>query len=324
MKILVTGAAGFIGSHLCEKLILEGHQVVGVDNFDLNYARAIKEKNIASLNSNPSFYFRELDLCEDEALTKLLKDHSCDLVVHLAAKAGARLSLNKPLDYVDANVKATFSLLESMRINSIPHIIFTSSSAVYGKSTAIPFREDDLFEHAVSPYGSTKQCAELALKMYFNQYDFNVINLRLFSIYGPRQRPDLIIYKLMYALLTNRPMDFFGDEKIARDYTYVSDVVSGIHSAILRLENLKKSDKKLFETYNLGNSKAISLKELQNVLERITNEKALLLPKPETGADVPITYADITRAKTFLGYNPTVSLEDGLRKFKDWMIKEIL
>ena len=324
MKVLVTGAAGFIGSHLCEKLVSSGISVFGLDNYDHFYARAIKEKNISLLLSNPLFHFRELDICENEALARLLKDNPCDLVVHLAAKTSARLSLSKPLDYADSNVKATFSVLDAMVQSGVKNIIFGSSSSVYGKTTVIPFREDDLFDYAVSPYGCSKQCAELAMKMYHNQYNFNVINLRFFTVFGPRERPDHLMYKLLYALLTNRPMDFYGDEKITRDYIYIADAIEGIFSAISRLLEQKNKHNNIFEVYNIGSSKPVSLKELKNILEKITGAKTSLVPKPETGADVPTTFANIDRAKTFLNFNPTTSLEEGIKKFKDWMSKEIL
>jgi UDP-glucuronate 4-epimerase len=318
MKIFVTGGAGFIGSHLCEKLLKDGHQVTAIDNFDTFYDRKIKEKNISSLEVFPKFNLIEEDLLNKNFLQTHFASHGYDVVVHLAAKAGVRPSLKSPLDYVRANVEATVSLLESMKECGIKKFVFASSSSLYGKNKEAPFKEDDTLDQAISVYAATKQSGEKFTRMYHNLYDIDVINLRFFTVYGPRQRPDLAIHKFLKANLLDEEITLFGDGSMARDYTYVDDTVSGVIGAIKRISN----NSNLYETYNLGNSTPVTLNELIAGIEKVTEKKCQINYKDVPPGDVPITYADISKSEKNLEYTPHTGLEEGLSKFYEW-IKEI-
>lgn len=317
MNIFVTGAAGFIGSHLCEKLLSEGHHVTAIDNFDPHYDRKIKENNLQQCRDHKRFNFLEEDLCNHGYLKQHFTDFKYDVVVHLAGNAGVRPSLKNPIKYVKTNVEATVSLLESMRDGGCKNLVFASSSSVYGTNKHIPFIEDEDFSNAISVYATTKQSCEIFNKMYHNVYGFNVINLRLFTVYGPRQRPDLAIHKFLKANLYGEEISLFGDGSMARDYTYVGDTIQGIAGAIQRIKN----ESGIYETYNLGNSNPISLNELIEAIEQVTGNKCIVQNEKVPLGDVPITYADITKAKKMLGYNPSTQLRDGLKQFYDWIQK---
>lgn len=316
MNIFVTGAAGFIGSHFCEKLIHLGHQVTGFDNFDPFYNEKIKLNNLANLNQTKSFNFVKGSLLDPVALSEAL-DNKFDCVIHLAASAGVRPSIISPLDYVDNNVKGTVNLLEKMKEKNILKFIFSSSSSVYGNSPNVPFKESDKLDYAISPYATTKLCGENFTRLYHNLYQFSVINLRFFTVYGPRQRPDLAIHKFIKANLNQEPIQIFGDGSMARDYTYIEDTVDGISRAL----SFISENKTIYKTYNLGNSNPIALKELISQIESLTKKSFNLSYSPIPKGDVNITFADIGLAKSELGYSPSTPLRIGLEKFLDWFIK---
>lgn len=319
MKILVTGAAGFIGSHLSEKLLELGHQVVGIDNFDPFYAKKIKESNLDELHKHHNFSMIEGDLEDAGRVEEVFASHRIELVVHLAAKAGVRPSLLAPEEYLRANINATICLLEAMRRHQVKKLAFASSSSIYGKCATIPFDEEERFDHAISIYATTKQSGELFTRMYHNLYHFDVINLRFFTVYGPRQRPDLAIHKFMRAALEGKEIPFFGDGSMARDYTYVQDTVGGICGAISRLTE----NHGIYETYNLGNNTPVTLNKLVEAIEETIGKKMQIKRQEVPAGDVPITYANIDRAKKYLGYNPQTDLKKGLKEFHQWLLKNL-
>ena len=265
MNVLITGVAGFIGSHLCGELLKEGHRIIGIDNFDGFYNKAIKKKNIAPYEGNVTFIEEDLEN-KTQLIRSLPKD--IDVVVHLAAKAGVRPSLQNPLDYVDSNVKGTVSLLEIMREKGIKNLVFSSSSSVYGKSRDIPFREDALLGDEISVYAASKRSCEIFIKMYHNLYQLNAINLRFFTVYGEGQRPDLAIHKFLKANYLGETITLFGNGQMARDYTYVKDTIQGVIGAIKRVS----SNSDICETYNIGNSHPVSLTSLIASIEKVTGK----------------------------------------------------
>lgn len=312
-NILVTGGAGFIGSHLMELLLKEQYNVTCVDNFDNFYARSIKQGNIASCIELPNFKMRELDV-RDNSLRNIFSEGEFDLVVHLAVKPGVRPSITHPEDYFSVNVNGTVHVLELMREFGIKNFIFASSSSVYGNSSKFPYSETDTVDFPISPYAATKRSGELLTYTYHHLYNINVLNLRFFTVYGPRQRPDLAVHKFFECLYKNRAIDIYGDGNSARDYTYVTDTVQGIIAAI---NYLKKKDS-VYEIVNLGNSHPVSLKELITSMEEITHKKFEVNYLPMQPGDVNYTCADIEKAQNLLNYNPRVSLSEGLQFFKTW------
>jgi UDP-glucuronate 4-epimerase len=315
MKIFVTGGAGFIGSHLCESLLSKNHTVVAIDNFDPFYDRSLKEANISGFKNSENFTLIENDLCNETFLDEHFSQNKYDAVVHLAAKAGVRPSLKEPTGYVKANVDATVSLMNAMEKNNIKNFIFISSSSIYGKSTKIPFKEETDFDDAISVYAATKQSGEIFTRMFHNLYDFNVINLRLFTVYGPRQRPDLAIHKFLKASYLQEEITLFGDGSMARDYTFVLDTVTGIEGALNRVT----SESGLYETYNLGNSSPVSLKNLIESIEETTQIPLKIKKADVPPGDVPITFADISKAQKMLNYRPEIELKEGLHKMAEWI-----
>lgn len=312
MSILVTGAAGFIASHLIEELSALGEKIVGVDNFDPFYDVEVKRQNKDALGAIP---FYEGDLCNKELLEKVFSENKIELVVHLAAKAGVRPSLKDPIAYVRANVEATLCLLDTMRRHGVKKLSFASSSSVYGTTATVPFKEDASFDSAISVYATTKQAGELFTRMYHNLYGFDVHNLRFFTVYGPRQRPDLAIHKFMKANLTGEEITVFGNGEMARDYTFVKDTVQGILGSIKVL----RRGSKIYESYNLGNSSPVTLKELLETIEKVTGKECVKKAAPVPDGDVPVTFADISKAKRDLGYNPSTNLETGLGLMWRWI-----
>ena len=310
-KILVTGGAGFIGSHLTEKLLLEGYFVVVVDNFDPFYSSQIKQNNINGCINNENFRLVNADITNVENFEKSLEPYSFDIIIHLAAKAGVRPSILDPLSYQNTNVGGTQNLLEFARKMKINKFIFASSSSVYGINPKIPWSESDNVLMPISPYASTKISGELLGHVYSHLYGINFIALRLFTVYGPRQRPDLAIYKFANNIQNGKPILLYGDGSTFRDYTYVDDIVSGIISSI----SYNNSD---FEIFNLGNNSSVKLTDLINTIENVFHQKAVILKKPMQPGDVPGTFADISKAQKLLGYHPDTNLYSGLEKFRDW------
>ena len=317
MKILVTGAAGFIGSHLVEALVEDGQKVVGIDNFDPFYRRDIKEKNLETALLSDSFRLKELDICQNAELLKHLEENKYDVVVHLAAKAGVRHSMKAPLDYVKVNVGGTVSLMDAMAQTGHKKLIFASSSSVYGRDPRTPFREDQKCDYGMSVYAATKQSGESFTRLYHNIYGFSVINLRFFTVYGPRQRPDLAIHKFLKAALLGEKITVFGDGSMARDYTYIDDIICGAIGSIRRIETLQKS---VYETYNLGHNTPVTVGELVAIIEDVCDKKChTVMNQVIPLGDVPITYADISKASEYLGHSPSLSIREGIKEMYSWI-----
>jgi UDP-glucuronate 4-epimerase len=316
MRILVTGAAGFIGSHLCERLLLRGDEVVGVDNFDPFYARDAKEQNLAVSREHPGFCFHELDLADPSAVEHLWtkQGNGLDAVVHLAAKAGVRPSIEDPLGYERANIQATMHLLERLAAaSSRPKFVFASSSSVYGNNDRVPFSEEDSVDFPISPYAATKKACELLCHTYHHLYEIPTFCLRFFTVYGPRQRPDLAIHKFTRRILAGEPIEVFGDGTTSRDYTYIDDILDGVVASVDRCAG--------YEIINLGNSSPIKLSDLIAAIEQACGTQAEKLPRPMQPGDVERTYADITKAQRLLDFQPQTPLSAGLASFVQWYRK---
>ena len=310
MRILVTGAAGFVGSHLCERLIERGDTVVGLDNFDPFYARAIKEDNIAQLRDRTQFTLAQGDIRDAEFVTDLLSSSPVDAIVHLAARVGVRPSIADPLGYQDVNVNGTVVLLEAARQLGIKKFVFASSSSIYGNNKKVPFAETDNVDYPISPYAATKKAGELMCYTYSRLYHIDMTCLRFFTVYGPRQRPDLAIYKFTELILAGQPIPVFGDGSMQRDFTYVGDIVNGVTAALDRPAD--------YEIYNLGESRPIRLDELIDAIEQALGKKAVIEWLPDQPGDVQRTYADVRKAQKHLGYNPQTEIAVGLRQFIEW------
>jgi len=307
---IVTGAAGFIGSHVSEALLARGWYVTGVDCFDDFYDPAIKRQNISECVGDDRFRLIEADIRDEAAMAAVFGSENPDVVVHLAARAGVRPSIERPLLYQDVNVRGTCVLLDAARKSRVPRLIFASSSSVYGNNPKVPFSETDNVDYPISPYAATKKAGELLCHTYHHLFGMNVTCLRFFTVYGPRQRPDLAIHKFTDLIEAGRPIPVFGDGATTRDYTYIADIVNGVLAAIDRCEG--------YHLYNLGNSSPISLTELISAIERALGKKAIIERLPPQPGDVERTFADITRAQADLGYSPRTSIDDGLRIFVRW------
>lgn len=312
-KILVTGCAGFIGSHLTEALLEEGHEVVGIDNLDPFYDINLKKKNLSSFEDNPLFTFLRIDLSNSELLFKYFPG-KIKLVIHLAGKAGVRPSFDDPIGFINANIVATQNLLEAMRKHKIYKFIFASSSSVYGNNKEIPFSENMDVSNPISPYAATKKACELLTYTYYYNFNINVINLRFFTVFGPRQRPDLAIHKFTRLIKEGKPITMYGNGCTARDYTYIDDIIKGIKCAIKYLN--KNSN--VYEIINLGNNKPVMLKDLINTLYEITHVNPDIVQEPMQPGDVDITYANISKAVSLLKYKPKNKFKEGLEDFINW------
>jgi UDP-glucuronate 4-epimerase len=307
---LVTGGAGFIGSHLVDRLLAEGWQVTVVDNFDPFYDPAVKRRNIEEHNSKGGFRLVDADIRQLTVLReRLLGDY--DVIVHLAAKAGVRPSIQDPVAYQQVNVAGTQNALELARECGVRQFVFASSSSVYGVNPNVPWREDDHVLLPISPYASTKVSGELIGHVYSHLYGIRFVALRFFTVYGPRQRPDLAIHMFTRRMLEGKPVPFFGDGTTRRDYTFVEDIVTGVRSAM-------DFDGSKYEVINLGNNRTVSLAEMVSGLEKVLGVQAILDRQPEQSGDVPQTWADVSKAKLLLGYEPRTEFRDGLRKFEQW------
>jgi UDP-glucuronate 4-epimerase len=306
-RIIITGAAGFIGSTLTDALLKKGLKVMGIDNFDPFYDRSIKEENISSALQDSGFQFREGDIRDCEFLDKCLSEFKPDVIMHLAAKAGVGPSLNNSWEYYNVNVMGTLNVLEMVRKNDVKKMIFASSSSVYGNNPKIPFSESDTVDFPISPYAASKKAGELLCYTYHHLYQISVLCLRFFTVYGPRQRPDLAIHKFVKGILNNDTISLYGDGSTKRDYTHVDDIVEGITSAI---ENLRG-----YDIINLGGSQAVSLIDLVSIIEKYTLRKAVLEYLPLKDGDVIQTFADINKAREILCFNPKVDIETGIKKY---------
>ena len=319
MKILVTGSAGFIGGHLCESLLGRGDAVVGVDNFDPFYDPAVKRRTVEMLAASGRFQQVEADIRDPAALEAGLaaagvRPGGVDAIVHLAARAGVRPSIEDPLLYSQVNLDGTVALLEAARRLEVGAFVFGSSSSVYGNSTAIPFREDNPVAAPISPYAATKRAGELLCHAYAHLHGLAVVCLRFFTVYGPRQRPDLAIHKFARLMSAGEPIPFFGDGSTRRDYTYAADIVQGIEGAIA----YAAAHPGCFEIFNLGESDTVSLARLVELLGAALDREPVLRRLPAQPGDVDVTYADISRARALLGYDPRVRIEEGVPRFVEW------
>jgi len=309
---LVTGAAGFIGSHLCEKLVAENFEVTGIDNFDPFYPKHFKQNNLAGLVNKPHFNFIEGDLCDNNVLERV--SFLPDVVIHLAAKAGVQPSLANATGYIQANIACTNNILEWMKAKQIKKLVFASSSSVYGNTREMPFVESQNTDNPISPYAFTKRSCELMNYTYHQLYEMDILNLRFFTVYGERQRPDLAIHKFVRKIFLNEPIHIFGKGDTARDYTYWSDTVNGILSAV----NYVLNNKKIFEAINLGNNKPVELKTLVSQIAEIINITPNIIYEDKKPGDVDVTFADIRKAEKLLNYHPITPLKEGLTRFVEW------
>jgi UDP-glucuronate 4-epimerase len=311
MNILLTGAAGFIGSNLSDRLV-ENNSLTAIDNFDDFYHKSIKENNIAELLKHKNFTFYNQDLLDSEFLNKLFSDTHFDLIIHIAAKAGVRPSIENPQLYINSNVISTLNLLEAAKKHSCNKIIFASSSSVYGNNKNVPFSEIDKTDNPISPYAVSKKSCELLLHSYTYLHGISSICLRLFTVYGRRQRPDLAIAKFTRLINEGNPIPFYGDGSTARDYTYIDDILDGF---IKSIDWINKQNKPNFEIVNLGESKTTELSELVSIIESELGKKASLIKLAEQPGDVKLTYADISKAKSMLGYEPKTLINEGIKEY---------
>ncbi|MCK5122948.1 MAG: GDP-mannose 4,6-dehydratase [Candidatus Pacebacteria bacterium] len=313
MKILVTGGAGFIGSHLVKRLLNEGFSVVCVDNFNNFYDPQVKERNVKNFINNPNFRLYREDIRNFEVLSKIFERERIDKIVHLAAMAGVRNSIRCPSLYTEVNIPGTVNLLELAKKYKISNFVFASSSSVYGGNKKVPFSEDDPVNYPISPYAAAKKAGELICYTYHHLYNLNITCLRFFTVYGPAGRPDMAPYKFTRLVLKGDKILMFGDGSSQRSYTYVDDIIEGISSAL---------DKELgYEIINLGGSELVSLKNFISLIENISGRKAKIKRALEQPGDMPITYADISKAKRLLNYAPRTNLEKGMTIFISWFKK---
>ena len=310
MNIVVTGAAGFIGSHVSEQLIKLNHHIIGIDNFDNFYPIKFKTLNISGLRQNKNFQFHEIDVRDKKAIDKIFSEVKVDVVIHLAAKAGVRPSIDSIEEYYDVNINGTIIILESMKKYQVKKMLFASSSSVYGNNSKVPFSENDSVDNPISPYASTKKSGELLCHVYSHLYQFDINCLRFFTVFGPRQRPDLAIHKFTRLIDEGKPIPFYGDGTTSRDYTFIDDIVSGIMGALNNLNG--------YQIYNLGESNVINLKDLVVTIENILERKAQLQQLPLQQGDVKTTYADISKAKREINYAPLYNVEAGIKLFIEW------
>jgi UDP-glucuronate 4-epimerase len=340
MTYLVTGGSGFIGSNLVEKLLKEGHSVINVDNFDDFYDYKVKIKNtldsveknidfnfsdkeqdiknLISLSKSESYTLYYNDIRDKDGLEEIFKNHKIDLIIHLAALAGVRPSIERPLEYEEVNVRGTMNLWELCNLFGIKKFICASSSSVYGNNEKIPFSESDNVDQPISPYAATKKCGEILGHVYHSLYHIDMIQLRFFTVYGPRQRPDLAIHKFTKLISENKEIPFYGDGNTARDYTYIDDIIDGISKSIHYLEN----NSKVYEIINLGESEVITLSEMLTYLERHLDKIATKKTLPMQQGDVQKTNADITKAQSLIGYKPTTNFQNGTKKFVEWFLRK--
>jgi UDP-glucuronate 4-epimerase len=312
MRVLVTGGAGFIGSHLVQKLLACGHQVVILDDFNDFYDPQIKHGNIADFAADVAVY--DVDLRDGDSVRNLFDREKIDVIMHLAARAGVRPSIQQPRLYYDTNVIGTLHLLEAARVTGVERFLFASSSSVYGASKTIPFSENEHLTQTLSPYAATKVAGEFLCSTYSHLYNLRVVALRYFTVYGPRQRPDLAIHQFTRRIYAGQPIDQFGDGTTRRDYTYIDDVIHGTVAAL-------QYQGPLFDIFNLGESDTIQLKDLIAAIENALGKKAKINRLPEQPGDMPLTCADISKARKLLGYKPTTRLGEGLPRFIDWFLQ---
>ncbi|CAA7196455.1 GDP-mannose 4,6-dehydratase [Chryseobacterium potabilaquae] len=341
MNYLVTGGSGFIGSHLIEQLLQNGHSVINIDNFDDFYSYHIKIKNtlesiqnfsefdftnkkdddikkLISLSQSDHYKLYYQDIRDKKGLENIFKNHTIDLVIHLAALAGVRPSIESPLEYEEVNIRGTMNLWEICKDLGIKKFICASSSSVYGNNKKIPFTETDNVDTPISPYAATKKCGEVLGHVYHDLYRIDMIQLRFFTVYGPRQRPDLAIHKFTKLISEDKEIPFYGDGTTARDYTYIDDIIDGITKSIHYIEN----NHNVYEIINLGENQVINLNEMLSTIEHNLGKIALKKNLPMQPGDVQKTNADITKAKALIGYKPAINFQNGIKKFVEWFLRK--
>lgn len=338
MTYLVTGGSGFIGSHLVEQLLKKGHSVINIDNFDNFYDYEIKVRNtLESVGQSTDFIFEEKqkdiqklidctksenyqlyyqDIRDKDGLTEIFRNNKIDLIIHLAALAGVRPSIERPLEYEEVNIRGTMNLWELCREFNINKFVCASSSSVYGNNEKIPFSEDDNVDRPISPYAATKKCGEIMGHVYHHLYGLDMVQLRFFTVYGPRQRPDLAIHKFTKIISEDREIPFYGDGSTARDYTFIDDIIDGILKSISYLE----THSGVYEILNLGESEVVKLDEMLSFIENALQKPSRKQMLPMQPGDVQKTNADITKARTLIGYAPSTSFQNGIKKFVEWFL----
>jgi UDP-glucuronate 4-epimerase len=315
-NILITGGAGFIGSNLVDQLMVEGSwQVTVIDDFNDFYSPDVKQANVQAHLTDPNYSLVECDIRNHRKLSEVFSTAGrFDCIVHLAARAGVRPSLSEPKLYTETNINGTVNLLELAREYGVKQFVFGSSSSVYGINSKVPFSEDDRIHQPISPYAATKAAGELICHSYSHLYDIRTICLRFFTVYGRRQRPDLAIHKFTKLIAEGKPIQMFGDGTTRRDYTYIDDILQGVRAAM-------DYDGSMHEVFNLGESETTELKRLIELIEDSLGQKAIIDRQPMQPGDVPITFADISKARKLLNYNPTTKIDEGIPKFVDWFVR---
>src|SRR5712692_11407101 len=315
-RVVLTGGAGFIGSHVAEALLRRGDNLTIVDNLHEFYSPDCKRQNLEDIRDTGNFDFCRVDICDKQSLREVLSRSRPELIIHLAARAGVRPSIEEPSGYAEVNINGTLNLLEICREFRVRKLVFGSSSSVYGATSRAPFSEDQVELRPISPYAATKLAAEMLCYTYAHLFGIPVICLRFFTVYGPRQRPDLAIHKFTSLIEAGKPVPMFGDGSAGRDYTYIDDIVAGVLAALdYELPGVPGAP---FEVFNLGNSRPVKLTELIDHLERAVGRKAIREPQPAQLGDVPLTWADISKAERLLGYRPAIGIEEGLARFVAW------
>ena len=311
---LITGGAGFIGSTLADRLLKEGQRVIVIDNFNEFYNPKIKENNVKHNLNNENYKLERVDIRNEKEVNRVFEENKIDNIMHLAAMAGVRPSIENPVLYQEVNCLGSQNILEAMKKYNVKNIVFASSSSVYGNTKTVPFKETDIVDYAISPYAATKKANEVMCHVYHKLYDFNVIMLRFFTVYGERQRPDLAINKFTRLILEEKPIPVFGDGSTSRDYTYIQDIIDGIMKSFKYIED----NQNVYEILNLGESEPITLNQMIGTIEKVLNKKAKINRLPMQPGDVDRTYADITKAKKLIDYKPKTSFEQGILNFYNW------
>ena len=310
----ITGGAGFIGSTLSQKLIEQGNKVVAIDNFCDFYNPKIKENNVKELLQNKNFKLYRADIRDRKALKEIFDENQIDIVMHLAAMAGVRPSIENPILYQEVNCMGTQNILEEMKEHNVKNGVFASSSSVYGNCKEVPFREDMIVDYAISPYAATKKANEVMAHVYHKLFDMNIMMLRFFTVYGPKQRPDLAINKFTRLMIEGKEIPMFGDGTTSRDYTYIDDIVDGI----IKSCNYCMNNQDVYEILNIGNSSPTTLKEMINTIGQALGIEPKIKQLPMQPGDVDRTYADVSKAKTLIGYEPKTTFKEGIENFVKW------
>ena len=313
-KVLLTGAAGFIGSHVAEALLARGDEVVGLDNFEAFYSPDVKRRNLRAALAHDRFALAESDLRNPASVEQAFEMGPFDAVIHLAGKAGVRPSLNDPAGYTETNISGTAHVLEAARKHGVEHVVFASSSSVYGARSVAPFREADPVDEPVSPYAATKRAGEILASTFHHLYGLPVTCLRFFTVYGPRQRPDMAVHRFTRLIDQGREVELYGYGQSERDYTFIDDVVDGVVRALDRPSG--------YRIFNLGTNRTIQLTELIELISTALDQTPRIVRLPHQPGDVSLTYADITLARSELGYDPATKLDDGIAAFINWYRKE--